>query len=80
MPKSRHTPIDLTAIVEGIARWVAIESPTSNVAAVNRMIDRVAADLGETPGHVERLPGRQGFADTLVARTAADGGDRKSVV
>ena len=72
MPKS-HTPIDLTAIVEGIARWVAIESPTSDVAAVNRMIDRVAADLGDTPGHVERLPGRQGFADTLVARTAADG-------
>ena len=73
MPYSRHDWVDVGATIEGIRRWVEIESPTGEVAAVNRMIDRVAADLGDTPGHVERLPGRQGFADTLVAPTAADG-------
>ena len=33
------------------------------------MIDRVAADLSEVPVATERLPGRPGFGDTLVART-----------
>jgi len=56
-------------MVEGIERWVKIESPTSDVAAVNRMIDRVAGDLADVPVRVERFPGRGGFGDTLVART-----------
>jgi glutamate carboxypeptidase len=73
MPHSRHDPIDLGAMIEGIARWVEIESPTGDVAAVNRMIDRVTADLAGVPVRIERLPGRPGFGDTLVARTHDDG-------
>jgi glutamate carboxypeptidase len=73
MPHSRHDSIDLGAMIEGIQRWVEIESPTGDVAAVNRMIDRVAADLAGIPVRIERLPGRPGFGDTLVARTHGDG-------
>src|SRR5438094_1118267 len=73
MPHSRHDSLDLAAMLQGIEGWVEIESPTSDVAAVNRMIDRVAADLGEVPVATERLPGRPGFGDTLVARTHEDG-------
>jgi glutamate carboxypeptidase len=73
MPHSPANSVDLGAIVEGIARWVAIESPTSDAAAVNRMIDRVAVDLEGVPARIERVPGRSGFGDTLVARTHADG-------
>jgi glutamate carboxypeptidase len=73
MPHSRHDSLDLETIVRGIERWVEIESPTGEVTAVNRMIDRVAADLADVPVRIERLPGRSGFADTLVARTHGDG-------
>jgi glutamate carboxypeptidase len=73
MPHSRHDSIDLGAMIEGIARWVEIESPTGDVAAVNRMIDRVTADLAGVPVRIERLPGRPGFGDTLVAQTQDDG-------
>ena len=73
MPHSRHDSIDLGAMIEGIARWVEIESPTGDVAAVNRMIDRVTADLAGVPVRIERLPGRAGFGDTLVARTHDNG-------
>jgi len=73
MPHSRHDSIDLGAMIEGIARWVEIESPTGDVAAVNRMIDRVTADLAGVPVRIERLPGRPGFGDTLVAQTHDNG-------
>src|SRR5258708_23131141 len=73
MPHSRHDSIDVGATIEGIQRWVEIESPTGDIAAVNRMVDRVAADLAGIPVRIERLPGRPGFGDTLVARTDGDG-------
>jgi len=73
MPYSRHDWVDVGATIEGIRRWVEIESPTGEVAAVNRMIDRVAADLAGVPVRIERQPGRPGFGDTLVARTDGDG-------
>ena len=34
-----HSPVELGAMIEGIKRWVETESPTSNKAAVDRMID-----------------------------------------
>src|SRR5438034_1084274 len=74
MPHSRHDSIDLGATIEGIERWVGIESPTGDVPAVNRMIDRVTADLDGVPVRIERMPGRPGFGDTLAARTDGDGG------
>ncbi|MCC7347999.1 MAG: M20 family metallopeptidase [Variibacter sp.] len=59
--------------MEGIIGWVAIESPTSDTAAVNRMIDRVQADLAGLPIALERIPGVKGYADMLAARTAGAG-------
>jgi len=61
---------DLGRVIDGIRRWVEIESPTRDVPAVNRMIDRVAAGLGGWPVQVERIRGRAGFADTLRVRTS----------
>ena len=62
--------IDIGPMIEGIRRWVETESPTRNVAAVNRMIDLVAAGLEGLPVHLERVAGRSGFADALAVRTA----------
>ena len=64
---------NLDKIIEGIRGWVEIESPTANTAAVNRMIDRVQADLAGVPVTIERTPGRDGRADMLTARSTGAG-------
>jgi glutamate carboxypeptidase len=60
--------IDLGGMIEGIRRWVETESPTSNRAAVNRMIDLVAAGLADVPARLERIGGHATFADMLKVR------------
>jgi glutamate carboxypeptidase len=67
------TAIDPEQVLAGITRWVEIESPTSDKAAVNRMLDRVQDDLAGLPIELERRPGRDGFADILIARTPGAG-------
>ena len=69
----QHAPIDLGAMISGIQRWVETESPTSSKAAVNRMIDMVQSDVADLPVTVERVPGRDGFADNLIVRNQAPG-------
>jgi len=65
--------INLPAMISGIRRWVEAESPTRDTAAVNRMIDLVQADVADLPVSVERVPGRNGFADNLIVRNQAAG-------
>lgn len=55
-------------ILDGLLPWVAVESPTSDAAAVNRLMDLAAADLSALGGRIERTPGRDGFADIVTAR------------
>jgi glutamate carboxypeptidase len=69
----RAAGIDLEAVVDGIMAWVAIESPTTERARVNTMLDRVIQDLAGLPIAMERIPGRDGFADIVAARTAGAG-------
>jgi glutamate carboxypeptidase len=73
MPSLTAEPVDIEAIVAGIRSWVEIESPTSQTAAVNRMIDRVAADAASLPVRIERMPGREGRGDILALRTDGAG-------
>src|SRR2546423_1964621 len=54
-------------------RWVETESPTRNKAAVNRMIDLVQSDVGGLPVVLERVPGKDGFADNFIVRNQAAG-------
>jgi glutamate carboxypeptidase len=65
--------VDLGQMIEGIKRWVEAESPTSDKAAVNRMVDIVQGDVAGLPVTVERIPGREGFADNLIVRNQAAG-------
>jgi glutamate carboxypeptidase len=68
MTRASDQAIDVGGMIEGIRRWVENESPTRNKAAVNRMLDLVAADIGGLPVHVERIAGRDGYADMLKLR------------
>jgi glutamate carboxypeptidase len=65
--------IDVGSMIAGIQRWVEAESPTRDKAAVNRMVDLVQADVAALPVVVERVAGRDGFADNLIVRNPAAG-------
>jgi glutamate carboxypeptidase len=69
----KQQSIDLGAMIDGIRRWVETESPTRDTAAVNRMVDRVQADVAGLPVAVQRVPGRNGFADNLIVRNVSAG-------
>ena len=55
-------------MLSGIQRWVETESPTSDKAAVNRMVDLVQSDVAGLPVAVERIAGKDGYADNLIMR------------
>ena len=62
---------DSDTLIDGLRAWVEIESPTSDKAAVNRMLDRVQADVADLSVQMDRTPGRDGYADILALRSAA---------
>jgi glutamate carboxypeptidase len=70
---SAQYPVDLSAMLEGIRRWVVTESPTRDRAAVNRMVDLVQSDVAGLDVSIERIPGQNGLADNLVIRNTAAG-------
>jgi len=64
----------------GLNDWVAIESPTSEPAAVNRMMDKVEADYAALGGRCERIPGRDGRGDHLVVRAPWGEAEQRGVL
>ena len=68
---SAQYPVDLSAMLEGIRRWVVTESPTLDRAAVNCMVDLVQSDVAGLDVAIERIPGQNGLADNLVIRNTA---------
>ena len=59
------TDDDLTA---GLTRWVEVESPTSEPAGVDRMMDMVAQEAASAGVAVERVPGRDGMGGCVILR------------
>ena len=55
-------------IAAGIAGWAAIESPSFDTAAVNRMMDMVQKKMSALNADIERIPGSDGYGDVLRAR------------
>src|SRR5256714_15635503 len=70
---SQHASVDLGAVICGIQRWAETESATRDKAAVNRMVDVVQSDVADLAVTVERVPGKDGFADNLIVRNQAAG-------
>src|SRR6184192_3970248 len=63
-------PFDSTPILEGIRRWVEIETPTDAPEQVSKLADLVAEGYRGLPATVERIAGRSGCGDHLVARSS----------
>src|ERR1041384_6842644 len=66
-------PIDLAESAAAIESWVKSESPTKVPGAVNRMIDRVQEEFRDVPVTMQRIAGRDCFADNLIVRTEGEG-------
>jgi len=60
-------------LLDELRLWVEHETPTTDARAVNSLLDRCEADLRDAGGHITRLPGRDGFGDTLICRTPGIG-------
>ena len=63
-------PFDANAILDGIRRWVEIETPTEAPGQVNRLADLVADGYRDLPVAVERIAGNSGCGDHLVVRSS----------
>src|SRR6185437_14585178 len=60
-------------LLHEISKWVALETPTTDPAAVNRLMDVAEAELAGAGAALTRIPGRNGFGDNLIARTPGKG-------
>ncbi len=76
---SNEPTLDADEILAGILEWVAIESPSHDGVAVNRMVDLVEKGHAALGAKIERTPGRDGFGDILVSRTPW-GGDGPGIL
>src|SRR5665647_1669828 len=62
-------PFDSQTILDGIRRWVEIETPTEAPEQVNKLAAMVADGYRDLPATVERIAGHSGCGDHLVARS-----------
>src|SRR5215470_12939084 len=70
MATTQQNPFDAEKILDGIRRWVEIETPTEAPAEVNKLGDLIAQGYDDLPASVERITGRDGCGDHLVVRSA----------
>jgi glutamate carboxypeptidase len=59
--------LDLDELLAGIQRWIAIESPTDDPAGMALIAAQAQAEYEAFGARVERIPGRNGFGDHLLA-------------
>src|SRR6478735_1917714 len=73
-PAMPHTNVGTSqALLDELATWVAMETPTTDPAAVNRLMDLAEGELARAGAALTRIPGRDGFGDNLIARTPGNG-------
>ena len=77
---ARNRPvIDEEEVLDGIRKWVEIETPSPDGEAVNRLVDLVESDAAALGGRIARTPGRDGFGDILTVRSPW-GGDQPGIL
>ncbi|MGV7212645.1 M20 family metallopeptidase [Bradyrhizobium sp. UFLA05-112] len=76
---SSSNPFDTATILEGIRRWVEIETPTEAPEQVNKLMSVVTEQHRDLPVTTERVAGINGCGDHLVVRSAW-GQDRPGIL
>ncbi|OKO73548.1 M20 family metallopeptidase [Bradyrhizobium sp. AS23.2] len=70
---------DSQTILDGIRRWVEIETPTDTPEQVNKLVSMVADHYRDLPVTLERVAGVDGCGDHLIARSTW-GQDRPGIL
>jgi glutamate carboxypeptidase len=70
MTISSANAFDCKTILDGIRRWVEIETPTEAPDQVNKLASLVAADYRDLPVTIERIAGHSGCGDHLAVRSS----------
>jgi glutamate carboxypeptidase len=65
-----NNPFDPKTILDGIRRWVEIETPTEAPDQVNTLATMVADGYRALPASIERVAGHSGCGDQIVARSS----------
>jgi glutamate carboxypeptidase len=68
------------ALLDELAGWVKLETPTTDAASVNRLMDVAEGELARAGAAVTRIPGRDGFGDNLIARINHAAGEKPILV
>jgi glutamate carboxypeptidase len=63
-------PFDSKTILDGIRRWVEIETPTDAPEQVNKLASMVADGYRDLPVSIERIAGHSGCGDHILARSS----------
>lgn len=67
-------------MVAGISEWASVESPTTDVSSVNRMMGLAASTMADLGARIERRPGRDGYGDVVTASFDFGGGNVPGVL
>ncbi|MCK1388555.1 M20 family metallopeptidase [Bradyrhizobium sp. 21] len=78
-PMASSNWFDSQTILDGIRRWVEVETPTDAPEQVNKLISVVAEQYRDLPVTLERVAGVDGCGDHLVARSTW-GQDRPGIL
>jgi len=68
--RTTANPFDAMTILDGIRRWVEIETPTEAPGQVNQLASLVADGYRDLPATIERIAGHSGCGDHLLARSS----------
>jgi glutamate carboxypeptidase len=68
-PMASSNWFDSQTILDGIRRWVEVETPTEVPEQVNKLVSMVAEQYRDLPVTLERVAGVDGCGDHLVARS-----------
>lgn len=60
-------------LLRELKNWVLYETPTTDAGALNGLISIAESELRSVGAAIERVAGRDGFGDILVARTPGEG-------
>ena len=78
--KAATIPLHEDELIEGIRRWVQVESPTHDAGGVEAVLDEVEKDFEGLPVVLDRRPGIDGYGGTLKVSTSEPSNEKTILV